>query len=253
MKSHWRFLRLRKCQYLHGFSAAGTNTPESPPLSHVQRSVHVFPVEHYGLKHALVTWNRNGQLLPIGQSTQKDSQWHSHCEERTTEICLRMLEAQMTPWSLWHQGRRSRTPAIPPTSLVQGPPQMMLLWVLLSPDRCIHRESTSTAPGWAGHIEQCGLEVDDIIRALPTLLFNFLLSSHHILITAHKMLQMLKKKMSHYHKTCIPPLWGSCHLLSISAQRWGTLKEYNCLAVFFFPILTCRCRWYRNIQPLKGS
>lgn len=57
--------------------------------------------------------------------------WHSHCEERTTEICPRMLEPQMTPWSLWHQGRRSRTPATPPTSLVQRPPQMMLWWALL--------------------------------------------------------------------------------------------------------------------------
>ena len=122
--------------------------------------------------------------------------WHSHCEERTTEICPRMLEPQMTPWSLWHQGRRSRTPATPPTSLVQRPPQMMFLWALLWPGRCVHRESRSTAPGWAEHIKQCGLKVDVMIRVLPTLLFNFLLSSHHTLITAYKMLQMLKKKKS---------------------------------------------------------
>ena len=171
-------------------------------------------------------------LLLIHIILSSVNSWCSHCEERTTEICPRMLEAQMTLWSLWHQGRCSRTPATPHTSLAQRPPQMMFLWALLWPGRCVHRESTSAAPGWAGHIEQCGLKVDVMIRVLPTLLFNFLLSSHHTLITAYKMLQMLEKKNSQYPKTCIPPLWGSCHLLFVSAQRWGTLKEDNCLAVF---------------------
>ena len=134
-------------------------------------------------------------LLLIHIILSSVNSWCSHCEERTTEICPRMLEAQMTLWSLWHQGRCSRTPATPHTSLAQRPPQMMFLWALLWPGRCVHRESTSAAPGWAGHIEQCGLKVDVMIRVLPTLLFNFLLSSHHTLITAYKMLQMLEKKI----------------------------------------------------------
>lgn len=94
MKSHWRFLRPGQCQSLHGSSAAGTATPDIPPLSHIQRSAHLFPVEHYLLKQVLMTWNRSDQLLSVGHYTQQGSQWRIY-----PSPCF-LWEAAMTSLSI---------------------------------------------------------------------------------------------------------------------------------------------------------
>ena len=75
--------------------------------------------------------------------------------------------------------------ASPCTSLVQMPPQKIFLWALVCLGRCAYKKSMSTAPGWAGHGIQLGLE-NDLLSALSRLFFNFLESSHHTLIPALK-------------------------------------------------------------------
>ena len=71
-------------------------------------------------------------LLLIGIVLPSVNSLCSHCEERTADIFPRMLEAQMT---LWHhydiKVGSSGPPTTPSTSLVQRPPQTMLLWALL--------------------------------------------------------------------------------------------------------------------------
>ena len=88
-------------------------------------------------------------LLLIGITLPSVKSLCSHCEEKTYDIFLRMLEAQMKPGSLWHQSRQFRATR---NSIQVTGPEATTNDVIVSftlHRQADHRESTWTTPEWA--------------------------------------------------------------------------------------------------------
>lgn len=177
--------------------------------------------------------------------------WGSGCE-RTTDIFPRMLEAQddsrviMTsrqeahgPWKLhaYHWSRRHHKDLLVSLSL---PRQMSL------------QRSMSTTPGWAGHGIQLGLELEDLLSALPRLFFNFLQSSHQYFDSCTEDLMSSVEKVVPLPSNLHPSSLRGCHLLCVSEQIWESLEEAHSLVIssLIYPVSSDDIR---NIQALEAS
>ena len=115
-------------------------------------------------------------LLLVGITLPSVKSLCSHCEEKTYDIFLRMLEAQMKPGSLWHQGRQFR--ATHNSIHVTGPEatKMMLLWALLYTGRPFtgsllkqHLNAQGAAHSKAPRVRLCPLACSVYYLALRTL------------------------------------------------------------------------------------
>ena len=86
----------------------------------------------------------------------------SHFEERTNEIVLRMVEAQKTQGSLWHQGRQLMESCDSAHATHPEATTKNVLWALLYRDSPVHTEPKCTQPIWAGQCTQEDLKEENL-------------------------------------------------------------------------------------------
>lgn len=132
-------------------------------------------------------------LLLIGIILPSVNSLCSHCEERTADIFRRMLEAQMTLGSLWHQGRQFRATHNP--IHVTGPEATTnsLIVSLTLHRQAINRESKWTAHDWAGHCTQQVSKGKDTPCVPINISWSFENPTHHIPMLVHNTFYTPKK------------------------------------------------------------
>ena len=86
----------------------------------------------------------------------------SHCEERTNEIILRMVEAQITQGSLWHQSRHLKDSCDSTHYIHLEATTKDVLWPLLYLESPIYTASKCTKPILAGQCTQEALQEEHL-------------------------------------------------------------------------------------------